>query len=351
MTMFGTLSALMRTWNRSAATAIIALLDRVVSPKVVRLVEQDDGGFRVETPAKADGAPSLVDFAGGMSKGSGLAATLAGKRAEIVLLPRRFLFRPLELPPRAVDFLDGIVRAQIDRLTPWTASEAVFGCSRPIASRADGITTIIAATTRKAVDVFIEAAAELRPTSIALFAGASTESAERIRVYEQKARGLLDPLRLGRVLAAGLALSSVAAAISIAAAFYLADRLGSREDELGRQIAQRRAAIRASSDGVTRSPIGALERRKYETPASVIVLDALTRALPDHTYLTELHLAGTKLQIVGITRDAPSLIQLMEQSLQFTRATFYAPTTRAASDPGERFHIEARVEPKNAVSP
>ena len=81
------------------------------------------------------------------------------------------------------------------------------------------------------------------------------------------------------------------------------------------------------------------------------MLDALSQVLPDHTFVTELHLAGAKLQIVGITRDAPSLIPLIEQSQHFTHATFYAPTTRAPSDPGERFHIEAKVEPNNTVGP
>jgi general secretion pathway protein L len=93
-----------------------------------------------------------------------------------------------------------------------------------------------------------------------------------------------------------------------------------------------------------------LARRKHETQASVIVIEELSRILPDHTYVTELHIDGNTLQIAGITHDAPSLIRLIEQSPHFTRATFFAPTTRAPSDPGDRFHIEARLEPVNTVS-
>ena len=351
MKLLQTIGAILTAWTGSVAAAIIAGFDRVVSQRVVRLVEDDKGGFSVETAAKSENLPARIAFADGILSAPNLAPMLRGSRVEFVLQPTRFLFRPLELPARAADFLEGIVRAQIDRLTPWSASEAVFGCSAPTQSGTESITTVIAATTRKVALTYVQAVSGFHPAAVAVCTDVAERNAGRVKVFEQKARGHLDAVRLSRALLAVLGIAAVAALLATIVAGYVASDLGAQESELARQISQRRAAIRAGSDGGDRSPVAALERRKYETPASVLVLDALSQVLPDHTYVTELHLAGTKLQIVGITRDAPSLIPLIEQSQHFTRATFYAPTTRSASDPGERFHIEARIEPKNTASP
>jgi general secretion pathway protein L len=351
MNLIPTIGAILGAWTGSVAAAIVAGFERVLSPRIVRLLEGDDGSFAVEATGKADAIPPRIAFNEGALSAPNLASLFRGSRVEIVLQPKRFLLRPLELPARAADFLEGIVRAQIDRLTPWSASEAVFGCSAPVADGAESITTMIAATTRKVAMTYVQAVSGFHPTAIAVCTDVPERDAGRVKVFEQKARGHLDAARLSRALLVALGAVAVATLISVTVAAYVADNLGTQEAELARQISARRAAIRAGTDGGDRSPLAALERRKYETPASVIVLEALSQLLPDHSYVTELHLAGNKLQISGITRDAPSLIPLIEQSQHFTRATFYAPTTRAPSDPGERFHIEMKVEPKNTVAP
>src|SRR5262249_12105907 len=156
--------------------------------------------------------------------------------------------------------------------------------------------------------------------------------------FEQQTRGLLDRPRLSRLLRIALSGAVAAAVLATLAGIFVGNYLDDRREELERELASRRAALRI--DGADRSPTAALARRKNETQASVIVIDELARILPDHTYVTELHIEGTKLQVVGLTKDAPSLIRLIEQSHHFSRATFFAPTTRSPSDPGERFHIE-----------
>jgi general secretion pathway protein L len=351
MKLFETIAAILNAWTGSVAAAIIAGFDRVVSPRVVRLIEDETGGFAIEAAVRPENVSAHIAFADGALSAPNLAPVFRGSRVEIVLQPTRFLFRPLELPARAADFLEGIVRAQIDRLTPWSASEAVFGCSAPAESGTDSITTVIAATTRKVAMTYVQAVAGFHPASVAVCTDIAERNAGRVKVFEQKARGHLDAARLSRALLIALGIVAATALLAVISAGYVADNLGAQESEIARQISARRAAIRAGSDGGDRSPIALLERRKHETPASVIVLDELTQVLPDNTYVTELHLAGNKLQIVGITRDAPSLIPLIEQSQHFTRATFYAPTTRSPSDSGERFHIEARIEPKNTANP
>lgn len=348
MKFWQTIGEIISAWTAAVAAAVIAAFDRAVSPRVVRLVEQDDGGFAVEGAARPENMPARIAFADGALSAPNLAQAFRGSRVEIVLQPKRFLFRPLELPARAVDFVEGIVRAQIDRLTPWSASESVFGCSAPTEAGTESVTTMIAATTRKLAMSYVQAVSPFHPASVAICTDISERDAGRVKVFEQKARGHLDAARLSRGLSILLGVAAVGALLALVASTWIGDSLSAQETELARQIAARRAAIRAGSDGADRSPVAALERRKHETPSSVIVLETLSRVLPDHTYVTELHLAGNKLQIVGITRDAPSLIPLIEQSQHFTRATFYAPTTRSASDSGERFHIETRVEPKNA---
>jgi general secretion pathway protein L len=69
----------------------------------------------------------------------------------------------------------------------------------------------------------------------------------------------------------------------------------------------------------------------------------------DEAHLTELRIEGGKVQIAGSAADAPALIGLIEQSRQFTQATFFAPTVRGPNG-GQSFHIEAHIEPSLAVT-
>lgn len=341
-------------WMDCVAAALIAARGRFTSSRTVHLVEGADSAFTVVdakgAPAKTDAERiRIVDGKVVDSLAADVESKVRTSRLEVVLQSSRFMFRPLELPRRAGEFLDGIVRAQIDRLTPWPADDAAFGWSKPRDASSDRIVVTVAATARVLIAPFVEALAGLGADSIVVSTVAPDANggagAAPIKVFEQKSRGAVELQRLRRALVGILIVAGVLAGGALAADVVVGGSLQARQDDVARRIAARRATMRASLDASRDAALSGLEQRKHETPSSVIVLEALSRIFPDHTYVTELRIVGDKMQVVGITRDAPSLIRLIEQSSYFTRATFFAPTTRSPSQSGENFHIEAQIQP------
>jgi general secretion pathway protein L len=335
-------------WLDCVAAWIVASYAKLASAPGVRLVEENDGTFTLHGNGKSS-APERIRIVNGevVAAGDGnAAAMLKASRAELVLQPGSFVFRPLELPRRATEFLDGIVRAQIDRLTPWSAENAAFGWSAPAEIANDRVLVTVAATARNLVMPLVTAVAGLGADSIVVSTVApDAENPAAIKVFDQRVRGALEVNRVRRALAAALLIAAVLAGTAIAGDVIGGGDLDARRADVTSRIAAHRAKLRAGGDAIRDSALAALERRRHETPSSVIVLEVLSQILPDHTYVTELRIQGDKMQVIGVTRDAPSLIRLIEQSQHFTRATFFAPTTRSPSEPGEHFHIEARIEP------
>jgi general secretion pathway protein L len=328
-------------WIDRVAAVIIALHARLSPSRAVELIEQDAGVFAVGASGSECVRIGEDGIAGPMPEG------LAASRAELVLRPDRFVFRPLELPRRAGEFLDGIVRAQIDRLTPWSAGDAVFGWSAPADIANDRIVVTVAATARALIEPLVRALTGAGANAIkvsTVIPGAGPDPVA-ITVFERQLGGVFEARRVRRALVGILLAAALVAGAATVAAVVIGGDMEARQSDIARRVAARRTALRANLDAGSDSVMAALARRKNETAASVIVLEALSQILPDHTYVTELRIAGDKLQVVGVTRDAPSLIRLIEQSSHFTRATFFAPTTRSPADPGEHFHIEARIEP------
>src|SRR5262249_49930763 len=162
-------------------------------------------------------APERIRIVNGevVATGAGnAAAMLKASRAELVLQPESFVFRPLELPRRATEFLDGIVRAQIDRLTPWSAENAAFGWSAPVEIPNERVSVTVAATARTLVMPLVSAIAGLGADSIAVstVAPGTHDGATAIKVFDQRVRGALEVNRVRRVLTGALLAAGVLAA-------------------------------------------------------------------------------------------------------------------------------------------
>ena len=338
-------------WIAAVTGAVDAVAGRLIRARAIRLDEGADGMFTASTvAAKAGERLPAVAFRIDNGKPqpplpSEWKSAFRGSRIEVQLQPDYVMTRLLDFPSKAGDFLDGMIRSQVDRLTPWSVNDAIFGWSVPETKANDRIEVAFAATSKSTIDPVLLVAKTLDAASIAICAKAPTGSgaSARIALLDKPLRSVIGPsVNLPRLLRTILLSAVVAATIALIANTYFGGSMQSELEDLQRRISQRRAALRLDANGGT-SGLGLLAKRKQSTPSSVMVLEAMSHVLPDSTYVTELRIEGDKVQVVGMTQDAPSLIRLIEQSPQFTRATFFAPTTHAANESGERFHIEAHI--------
>ncbi|UFZ07878.1 PilN domain-containing protein [Bradyrhizobium ontarionense] len=361
MTMSTRLRRELAAWIGSVADTVVDTVGRLNIKPPIQLIETERNVFIMRMSARSGrsvppgwqivltdneaGRPALPDS---------WKAAVRGSRIEVMLMPYRFLSRPLDLPKRAVEFLDAMIRSQLDRLTPWTANEAEFGYTAPVDISGERIATTVIAAPRTTLDPLIHVAESWSAGSIVLFAAPEAAPATiddqlgatgGTKLTERRLRGSLEVGRVSRALAAVLVVAAVSATLSVAMTGIIGGKLEEQQGLLSHKISERRAALRLNPEGSDNPALSGLMRRKQEMAAAVILLEALSKILPDNTHVTELRIEKDKLQITGMTQDAPALVKLIEQSAHFTHATFFAPTTRSADDPGERFHIEAGIKP------
>lgn len=349
--MISELKDLFGAWIAAVAGAIHAVAMRVVPQRRILLVEDDEHSFTARVISGGKGA-LLQQTSFRLLQGRPVPApapewqaALRGSRIDILMRPDQVLFRAIDFPWQAADFLDGMIRAQIDRLTPWSASEAVFGITQPAPAANGRIAMMLAATSKQEIEPLLQLAADFGVTSVAgLVEVPEAGGSEPITVFDRQMKNMAGTaIEVPRLLRMTLLGAGVAAVVSLATSAYVGSQLDVEQQQLQQRIAQRQAALRINRSGGSAETL--LAKRKQTSPSSVMVLEAISKTLPDTTYVTELRVEGDRMQVVGLTHDAPSLIRLLEQSPQFARATFFAPTTRGQNDPGERFHIEAHINP------
>ena len=212
------------TWINSVALYIAAVPWQFTSPRTLKLVEVAAGEFAVEGElAHVDVLPNRIYLGEGQTNAhvEYSPTLLRGTRIELILNSDHFLFRPLELPSRAAEFLDGIIKSQIDKLTPWRASDAAFGWTKTDGAEPDRILVTVAAAAQSFVESYIDAVSRLGVQSIAAFTtcveNGSKEPA-RIKIAEERFIAYFDVDRIRRILIAILVASLSSAAVAVTAA-------------------------------------------------------------------------------------------------------------------------------------
>lgn len=254
--------------------------------------------------------------------------------------------RTLVAPAQAREFLAGIVANQLDRLSPWPVGQILHG-HRATPEEAGRVTARVLIARKADIDAARAALAEMG-LSVDRVVGAADATHEPI-VFWTKGATQSDAAQRRRIrLCVG---GGIGAYVALCAFIVLGASLSaSALQEEAAALAARAHALQKRADAAKNPAVVAAlqpsERawiwKEASTPA-VVLIDALTRAIPDGAFLESLGLEGGRLRISGLADDAPPLIDALEKTGQFFDAHFSAPTTRASDGRLFRFGVEAQL--------
>ncbi|MDR0183586.1 PilN domain-containing protein [Lysobacter arvi] len=249
-----------------------------------------------------------------------LATLLPPRLADLprwLLLPAAAgLRRTLTLPAAAGDRLRDVVGFEIDRQTPFTVDSVAFDARLLGRRDNDGmIDAELIVVPRQRLDAPLAALGPMAASLAGIDLCADNGQPLGVNLLEPASRRRHgDAFRYWN-----LALAAVAV-IAIAATMWqlLANRRAAA-DELQARIASQATAARTAAE--QRQALidliegqAFLDRERAQRPTTVEVLDELTQRLPDSTYLEKLAVEDNNLLMIGLSREAPSLVQRLQGS-------------------------------------
>ncbi|WP_020175942.1 PilN domain-containing protein [Methyloferula stellata] len=313
------------------------------------VVTRDEGGFVIHRGGQP-GGDILAKVGAGMPVASETIEALRNHLIVFELSADHVINRNLTLPVKAKEFLSGIVRNQLERLSPWPPAQALYAIdAKPSAKDPEMLEVSVLLTPREEIEAVSRelALCGLSPGRIAarIDAGAKTPFLTLWTKPAPVSKGNIQ--NLPRMIGIGLAAVIVLSTTASLWALYASNAASTERDDIAEQAStlERQARAQGKPNLALLKPPERAWALKENSPVAVLVLDDLTRAVPDSAYLTEFHLETTTLRIMGLANDAPSLIGALEQSGHFSNVHFFAATTQGHGQSTDlyKFYIEARV--------
>jgi len=302
----------------------------------VRVSRRDNGHLeelgRIDT-ALPDAAERVAAIVGRLKAGS--------TRVEVAVPAEKLLIKQVRLPLAAEENLGQVLGFEMQRQTPFRAEQVYFDYrvtarspqSQQLAVRLSVVPrTMLAGVLSPLVDW------DLVPVQ----GDGKTDEDDLVFAFAPGDAGQRPSSRLYRMLLV-LNFVLVVAVVAIPLLHQQRDL-----DELRARLAEVRAAAAAASD--LRQRIDQHQARsrylfaqKTGQPASVELLEELSRRLPDDTWLFRVDVRDGKVTLQGTSTRASALIAELEDSRFLEDVRFASPVTQDGASGRERFHLSAGV--------
>jgi general secretion pathway protein L len=259
----------------------------------------------------------------------------------------RVFTKILHFPAASREYLDAIVKHQLDRATPWAADRVAFdyAIADDEGTPEGQIAVRLVATSR---DVFDRSMSRLTAARIKVAVVGTSEdpvdhpSTVNLLQSDRTERRAALRRKVSMGLVAFLLISASLGALSGWRLFALQTQAAELQSETDAIRARIESALSGTEFAASR---GRLVASKRDAVPMVVLIEHLSAVIPENTYLTELSVENGEVQIAGLTSDAPALIGILESADLLANVRFAAPTLRDEGAARDRFVIAAAILP------
>lgn len=274
--------------------------------------------------------------------------------ARLRALPRHWVLpaaavlrRPLRLPAAAASRLRDVVGFEIDRQTPFEASQVHYDV-RELDTLPDGQLQVeLVVIPRQALEQWSQQAGSWAQQLAGVDADDGNGQPLGVNLLPPTQRRVThDPMRRWNLLlaVATVVLLALAGTQLLDNRQAAADRLREQVDAAAhdaRRVAAQRQQLQELVDGAA-----FLEGKRAEHASTVELWNELTRLLPDGTYLEKLSVEGNTLQLIGLSREASQLVSLLQDSPLWRKVNLTGVLQADGGAAGrDRFTLTAELQP------
>ena len=258
-----------------------------------------------------------------------------------LLLPVSWILtRDTVMPGAAKENLRQVIGYEMDRLTPFSADQVYFDFRiKEDVSGMDTLPVELAVVQKSLLTPFLE---KLGGSGVSPHIVSSEGLWKGVNFLPPELRPRTD---VKRVVLKALPLLVVITLLGVALALPLWQK---RKIAMDLQFQESELSARAEEVMVIREKLDKEKKRLegirsawQQFPPTADVVKALTDLLPDDTSLQQLELKGEEVVLRGISRQASSLLKLVEESPGFSDAAFKSSVVQQRGQ--ERFHLSANI--------
>ncbi len=271
-----------------------------------------------------------------------------GEGVSLWLSDGQALVKSIILPLAAAENLRQVLGFEMDRHTPFKADQVYFDFRVTTRDTEKSKLTIkLAAVPKHIVDAAIELLTRWGAAPKAVhIADVAVPNSEAINLMPMEHRAAQPSTLLWfnvALLVLSLMLCVIAIGIPILQKREVSIALLPILDRAKTQAAAANA-LRQEQERLTAEYNFVLDKKKAIVPV-VVLLDGVSRLLPDDTWVQQFNLKDKELQIQGETASSSKLITMVENAQFSHNANFRSPLTKGYTPNSERFHIVAEVKP------